>query len=326
MRRLTTIVEVRRAVAEARARGQRIALVPTMGALHDGHLSLVRQARDQADFVVVSIFVNPAQFAPHEDLDAYPRDLEADEARLAALDAGAPDVVFAPSVREVYPTARVTTVHVAELGDRLCGLARPTHFDGVTTVVTKLLHIVAPDVALFGRKDFQQLTIIGRMVADLDLPVEILGGRTVREPDGVAMSSRNAYLGDEDRLAARALSQALRAAVLAARGPQPVTAAFLGEVARRTLVSESRVTIDYLEVLHPESLEAVDGPTPLDLATSSGGEASGKHDEPTRWLVAAAAHVGPARLIDNVVIGDREDEDALLAATRQERPPARDDN
>lgn len=229
----------------------------------------------------------------------------------------------------------MTTVHVEQLGAVLCGRSRPTHFDGVTTVVTKLLHIVQPDVALFGRKDFQQLTILTRMARDLDLPVEVVGGRTVREPDGVAMSSRNVYLGPEDRIAARALSRALRAAVLAARrSPEAGTAekvGFLRDAARRILDDESRVTVDYLEVLDPFTLDgpkaegAADGPSPLDPATSSGGEAGtpeagatgGKHGETTRLLVAVAAFVGPARLIDNVVIGDADDEDALLAATRE---------
>ncbi|MFT5222194.1 MAG: pantoate--beta-alanine ligase [Glaciecola sp.] len=327
MQRVTTIADLRHAVAGARSAGARIGFVPTMGALHRGHLCLVEQMREHSDFVVVSIFVNPTQFAPTEDLAAYPRDIDADQAALASLGPHAPDLVFAPSVAEVYPTPGFTTVHVEGLGDRLCGASRPTHFDGVTTVVAKLLHMVKPDVAMFGRKDFQQLTVIRRMVADLNLDVDIQGGLTVREPDGVAMSSRNAYLSDQERLAARALSQALRAAVLAARGDLGPGAGaktnFLRAAAARRLADESLITLDYLEVLHPENLEPVGGPEPFDPATSSGGEAGnpretagGKHGQPTRMLVAIAAHVGPARLIDNVVIGDQQDEDALLAATQ----------
>lgn len=335
MQRVTTIAEVRDVVAGARRAGRRVALVPTMGALHRGHLSLVEQAHEHGDLVVVSIFVNPTQFGPGEDLDAYPRDLDGDEAKLASLGELAPHVVFAPEVDEVYPPGRprVTTVHVDQLGERLCGASRPGHFDGVTTVVAKLFNIVGPDVAVFGRKDFQQLAVIRRMVADLDIPVEVVGGRTVRETDGVAMSSRNAYLSGADREAARALSRALRAAVLAAREAQDAgirqNPDFLRDAAMRILDDESRVTVDYVEVLDPETLGVPnaetdpDGPTPLDPATSSGGEApdvpsgaeGGKRDVLTRLLVAVAAHVGPARLIDNVVTGDAADEDALLQAT-----------
>lgn len=302
MERVTTIAGVRAAVDEARAAGARVGLVPTMGALHAGHLSLVERCRDLADLVVVSIFVNPAQFGPGEDLDAYPRDLEGDEAALRALGAAAPDVVFAPPVEEVYPHERLTTVTVRGLSEVLCGVSRPTHFDGVTTVVTKLLNIVRPDVAVFGRKDFQQLTILRRMVADLDIPVEIVGGPIVREPDGVAMSSRNRYLDGDDRTAARALSRSLRAAVEAARaardrGERP-SAGDLHAAAARTLLAEPRVRTDYVEVLDPDRLSPPDPDAP-----------------PERLLVAVAAHVGAARLIDNVVVGDGVDEESLLAAT-----------
>jgi pantoate--beta-alanine ligase len=300
MKRVTTIAGVRAAVADARRGGARIGLVPTMGALHAGHLSLVERCRELAGLVVVSIFVNPTQFAPGEDLAAYPRDLEGDEAALRDLGEAAPDLVFAPSVEEVYPGERVTTVTVRGLNAVLCGVSRPTHFDGVTTVVAKLLNIVQPDVAVFGRKDFQQVTILRRMVADLDVPVEVVGGAIVREPDGVAMSSRNRYLGDDDRTAARALSRGLRAAVEAGRaardaGERP-DAEVLHAAAARTLRAEPGVRTDYVEVLDPDTLAP---PT----------------DDTDRWLVAVAAHVGAARLIDNVVVGDRVDEDALLAAT-----------
>ncbi|MBW3621293.1 MAG: pantoate--beta-alanine ligase, partial [Actinobacteria bacterium] len=270
------------------------------GALHAGHLSLVERCRDLADLVVVSIFVNPTQFGPGEDLDAYPRDLEGDEAALRRLGPATPELVFAPTVEEVYPREPLTTVSVRGLSSVLCGVSRPTHFDGVTTVVTKLFNIVRPDVAVFGRKDFQQLTILRRMVADLDQGVELVGGPIVREADGVAMSSRNRYLTGPDRAAARTLSRGLRAAVLAARdardaGEVPTTG-LLRDAATVTLAAEQRARIDYVEVLDPDTL----GPP---------------GDDADRWLVAVAAFVGPARLIDNVVVGERGDEDALLAAT-----------
>ncbi|MEX1177103.1 MAG: pantoate--beta-alanine ligase, partial [Nitriliruptor sp.] len=217
MQRLTTIAEVRAAVAEARRAGGRVALVPTMGALHEGHLALVRDASSRADLTVVSIFVNPTQFDRDDDLAGYPRDLEGDEAQLAGLGELAPQVVFAPDAAEVYPRPPVTTVHVAGLTDGLCGASRPGHFDGVATVCTKLFAIVQPDLAVFGRKDFQQLAVIRRVVADLDLPVEIVGGATVREPDGLAMSSRNRRLDTAERRSALCLSRALRSGVAVAR-------------------------------------------------------------------------------------------------------------
>jgi pantoate--beta-alanine ligase len=321
MRRVTTIADMRRAVAAAKAHGQRVGLVPTMGFLHRGHLSLVEQCHDHADLVVVSVFVNPAQFAPGEDLDAYPRDLEGDETKLAALGDRAPHLVFAPDVAEVYPRERLTTVSVRGLNHVLCGRSRPTHFDGVTTVVAKLFNIVAPDVAVFGRKDHQQLTIIRRMAEDLDQPVEVLGGAIVREPDGVAMSSRNVYLEGDERIAARALSGALRRAVAVARearagGTQP-TAGMLRDAAGVTLSAEPRVRTDYVEVLDPGSL------TPPDQRGEGvGGDGTAPRPDasaaPANLLVAVAAYVGAARLIDNVVIGDAADEERLLAATSDE--------
>ena len=191
-------------------RGLRVGLVPTMGYLHDGHRSLMRAARAATDFVVVTIFVNPLQFGAHEDLDTYPRDLAGD---LALCEAEGIDCVFSPSVAEMYPRPPLTTVHVAELTADLCGAARPTHFDGVTTVVAKLFAIVGPGAAFFGRKDAQQLAVVTRMADDLNLPVEVIGCPIVREPDGLAMSSRNAYLSPPDRAAALVLSHALRRAV-----------------------------------------------------------------------------------------------------------------
>jgi pantoate--beta-alanine ligase len=317
--RLTTIAEVREAVAEARRAGRTVALVPTMGALHAGHLELVREAARRADVTVVSVFVNPTQFDRADDLDAYPRDLAGDEAQLTALGADAPGYVFAPQVDEVYPRPPVTTVTVRGLTDRLCGASRPGHFDGVATVCTKLFSIVQPDLAVFGRKDFQQLTIVRRVVADLDIPVEIVGGATVREPDGLAMSSRNRRLDDDERRHALALSRALRAGVevaLAARRERrrldPVRVR--DEVAG-TLTAAPGVTVDYVEVLDPETLAPVPaepGGGPPDAAR---GEAGDGPPEADQLLVAVAAFVGPVRLIDNVVVGDTGDEDRLVTVT-----------
>jgi pantoate--beta-alanine ligase len=211
VRQVSTVAVLRAAVHEARVAGRRTVLVPTMGALHEGHLALVRLAAEHGDHTVVSIFVNPTQFDRREDLAAYPRDLDGDLAALRELGSATPAVVFAPTVAEIYPRPPLTSVRVAELTERLCGATRPGHFDGVATVVTKLLHLVQPDAAVFGRKDFQQLQVVRRLVADLDLPVAVLGAPTVREADGVAMSSRNRRLDAGGRQAARALSQALRA-------------------------------------------------------------------------------------------------------------------
>ena len=295
MRRLTTIDEVRREVAGHRAAGRRVALVPTMGFLHAGHHSLVRLAAERADVVVVSIFVNPTQFGPGEDLEAYPRDLAGDEAGLAALGDAAPTYTFVPSVDEMYPRPGVTTVSVRGLTDRLCGARRPGHFDGVATVVSKLHNIVQPDIAVYGRKDYQQLQVIRRVVADLDQPIDVVGGPIVREPDGLAMSSRNTYLDEDDRRAATVLSRALRHAVLTAReardDARPVTPGMIEEAVRVTIGAQPRARLDYVEVLEPSTL------APPDERRGEGREiATG--DAPL--LVAVAAHVGPARLIDNV--------------------------
>lgn len=317
MRRVTRIDELRAHVRAARTEGRVIGFVPTMGALHDGHLSLVRQAAAASDFVVVSIFVNPLQFGPNEDLDAYPRDVEADERLLAGLDAAAPALVFAPRVAEVYPRPMVTTVHVDGLTEGLCGAKRPGHFDGVTTVVAKLFSLVQPDRAFFGRKDFQQLQAIRRMVEDLNLPVAVVGLPTVREPDGLAMSSRNRYLAPDDRRAALALSEGLAQAVRTARSarsdgrppsPDAIRAAVTG-----TLTAESSLRIDYVEVVHPDTLRPPDQGGEDGVGTQTEAEATGA-ESPEQLLVAVAAFVGSARLIDNVVVGDQEDEDRILAA------------
>jgi pantoate--beta-alanine ligase len=313
VRRVTTITEVRAAVTGARAAGDTIGLVPTMGALHDGHLALVREAAARSGFVVVSVFVNPTQFDRPDDLAAYPRDLDGDETLLAALADRAPAVVFAPGTDEVYPRPPLTTVSVTSLTDRLCGASRPGHFDGVATVCTKLFSIVRPDLAVFGRKDFQQLQVVRRVVADLDLGVEVVAAPTVREHDGLALSSRNRRLDLDQRRAATTLSRALRAGVERARrdraaGTSADPHAVRDEVAA-TLTAAPGVDVDYIEVVDPDTL------VPPDAAR---GEAADVDPEPThedQLLVAVAAHVGPVRLIDNVVVGDQEDEDRLLAAT-----------
>jgi pantoate--beta-alanine ligase len=314
VRRVTTIAEVRAAVAAGRRAGQRIGLVPTMGALHEGHLSLVRLAASHADLVVVSIFVNPTQFDRADDLAAYPRDLDGDETALAALGGDAPALVFVPSASEVYPRPGRTTVHVRGLTDPMEGASRPGHFDGVTTVVTKLFNIVGPDLAVFGRKDVQQLQVIRRMVADLDVPVEIVPGPTVREEGGLALSSRNRRLGPAQRRSALTISRALAAAVRAARAirgaghaPDP---GVLREAALATLATAPEVDVDYVEVVDPDTLAPPDRPggegTDGVVGTSLAGS--------DRLIVAVAASVGPVRLIDNVEVGDRDDEERLLAA------------
>jgi pantoate--beta-alanine ligase len=261
----------------------RIGLVPTMGALHEGHLSLLRHARSDCDEIVMSLFVNPAQFAPSEDFDAYPRD-EARDARLA--EAAGATLLFAPSRDEVYPDGFATTVSVGGLGETLEGSERgPEHFSGVATIVTKLLNMVGPDVAYFGQKDAQQAVIIKRLVRDLDIATRIEICPTVREPDGLAMSSRNAYLDADERARAVGLSRALAAAERAAaageRDPARIKRAAEQELARHKIEPE------YIELVSPETLapvEMIAGPV----------------------LVAVAARVGAARLIDNTVIRTEE--------------------
>jgi pantoate--beta-alanine ligase len=281
---LRTKAELRAELAPARRAGSRIALVPTMGALHDGHLSLLREARRRGDVVVMSLFVNPSQFGPGEDLDSYPRDEKRD--LTLAEDEGV-DVVYAPPVDEVYPAGFNTTVEVSgELTEVLDGDPNrrgAEHFRGVTTVVAKLFNTVQPDVALFGQKDGQQAVVIRRMTRDLDFPVEIVVMPTVREPDGLALSSRNAYLAPSERERALALGRALRAAERAAAGGETSTATAL-EAARAELEAAG---------IEPEYLEARDA-ADLTPAQSFNGRPV---------LVAVAARVGRARLIDNLVIG-----------------------
>jgi pantoate--beta-alanine ligase len=273
-----TVADLRAQAGAWRRAGQRVGFVPTMGALHEGHLSLVRLARTRADHVVASIFVNPTQFGPNEDFDAYPRDEAGDAALLA--EAGC-DLVFAPSVAEMYPAGASTTVTVAGVSEPLDGLARPGHFAGVATVVTKLLNQCAPDLAVFGEKDFQQLQVIRRLVRDLDIPVEIVGGPTARAEDGLALSSRNAYLSAAERPIAGRLNVVLRDVLQRLRAGAPVEATEQRAVSDLLAAGFSKV--DYVEARVPETLARL-GP----------GPASG----PIRVL--AAAHLGRTRLIDNI--------------------------
>jgi pantoate--beta-alanine ligase len=249
-----------------RASGRRVALVPTMGALHEGHLSLVAEGRARADEVWVSIFVNPTQFDEASDLEAYPRTWEAD---LAACEAAGVDLVFAPTVVEMYPDGADTIVQAGALSRPLCGSARPGHFDGVTTIVSKLFLAAKPHVAVFGQKDFQQLAVIRRMVRDLNFDVEIVGGATVREPDGLALSSRNLRLDAEARAQAVVLPRALQAADAAALSGERDAETILALV-RRELEKAPRAVIDYAELRDPDSLEPapvrLEGPTLLALA------------------------------------------------------------
>jgi pantoate--beta-alanine ligase len=277
---IRSVAELRAHLTPHRRAGRTIALVPTMGALHDGHLSLIRAAREQCDVVVVSLFVNPAQFDEAADLDAYPRD----EARDFELAAGAgADVLFAPPVDEVYPPGFATTVSVAGITETLEGAERGrAHFDGVATVVTKLLNMAMPDVALFGQKDAQQATVIRRVVRDLDMPVRIEVRPTVREPDGLAMSSRNVHLDGDDRGRALALSRALHAARDAVLADGLREAEAVAARARSAMDAEG-VSPEYLAVVDPDTLVPV---THIDGTV----------------LVAVAARVGATRLIDNVLI------------------------
>jgi pantoate--beta-alanine ligase len=274
-----TIVDVRAACDDVRARGGSVGLVPTMGYFHEGHRSLMRAARAAHDMVVVSLFVNPTQFSPTEDLDAYPRDLDADTT--VAIAEGV-DVLFCPSVDEMYPDGARTTVHVAGLTEGLCGASRPGHFDGVTTIVAKLFAIVGPCTAYFGRKDAQQLAVVRRMATDLDLPVRVVGCPLVREPDGVAMSSRNSYLSSDDRRRATLLVRSLHAAADAVVSGERDARA-VRRILRQTLASEPAVRVDYAEVVDAATLEPVDRI---------------EHDT----LIALAAFVGKTRLIDNLTI------------------------
>jgi|SRR5215211_5819067 len=281
MRTLRTVAELRRSLAPERAAGHSVGLVPTMGYFHEGHLSLIRAARAGHDVLVVSLFVNPAQFGENEDLDAYPRD-EKRDSRLA--EAEGVDLLFAPPLEEVYPDGFDTTVSVGGLTSVLCGDPRrrgPEHFAGVTTVVTKLLNMVRPDAAYFGQKDAQQALVIRKLVRDLDIPVRIEVRPTVREPDGLALSSRNAYLSADERERALSLSRALRAAESTVAGGE-LDAARVLAAARREL-HEAGVEPEYLELRSSTDL------SPVERVNGS-------------TLLAVAARVGKARLIDNTIL------------------------
>ena len=278
---LSTIDEMRNASRAVRREGKLLGFVPTMGALHEGHLSLVRAARAASDVVAASIFVNPTQFGPNEDLAKYPRSFQRD---CEMLEREGLAFVFAPSVEEMYPAGAVTWVTVEELSGKLDGRSRPGHFRGVTTVVAKLFHITEPDKAFFGQKDAAQVAIIRRMVRDLNLPVEIMVCPIVREADGLAMSSRNAYLSPDERRQALVLNRSLlRVQELGGAGERDATR--LVAAGREEFARESAVRLDYFEVVDPETLDPV--------ANVSRGA-----------LVAVAAYVGATRLIDNVLLGE----------------------
>ncbi len=274
--RARSLASLRQALAKLRAKGERVALVPTMGALHDGHLSLVRLARRSADRVVVSIFVNPLQFGPHEDYSRYPRPAARDRALLAAEGV---DLLWAPQVQDIYPPGDRTRVFVEGLSDVLEGSSRPGHYTGVCTVVARLLNAVQPDQLWLGQKDAQQAVILERMAADLLIPVRILRGPTVREEDGLALSSRNAYLSHAERQQAVALSQGLAAAWILLKSGER-NSQRLASAIRREWDGYPLVREDYIAIVDPLTLE------PLKQVRGSA-------------LVAVAAHVGPARLIDN---------------------------
>jgi len=279
MKLVQTIAEMRTQSQAGRSHGSRLGLVPTMGALHEGHLSLVRAARQRSDTAAVSIFVNPTQFGPSEDFAKYPRDLERD---CALLEGEGVDIVFAPSVHEMYTSQNTTWVVVEGISDRLCGQSRPGHFRGVTTVVAKLFNAVRPDVVFFGQKDAAQVAVIKRMVRDLNLPVEIEVCAIVREPDGLALSSRNSYLSAEERKSALVLYRSLmRVHEEFARGERD--SAKLIASAKQEFEQKPGVRLDYFEIVDPDTLEAM--PTITRLA-----------------LVAVAAFVGKTRLIDNIIL------------------------
>ncbi len=269
------------AVRDVQRRGGRVGLVPTMGALHEGHVSLIEAARRRSDSVAVTIFVNPTQFGPNEDFEKYPSDTEAD---LAACEASGADIVFTPSVETLYPRGFETTIHVSGLTEGLCGAHRPGHFDGVTTIVAKLLNILPADEAFFGEKDYQQLLVIRRMVRDLNLPVEIAACPIVREKDGLACSSRNRYLSPSERSQAAVLSRALfsardRIAAGHKRVKELVTRI------RAEILTAGPAKIDYVEIVDAETLDSLT-----------------EVDRPAR--IVLAARIGPCRLIDNVDVNE----------------------
>jgi pantoate--beta-alanine ligase len=278
---LSTIPDLKSWTRSQRAAGRRIGFVPTMGFLHEGHLSLVDEARRRADVVVMSIFVNPLQFGPTEDLARYPRDLPRDRALASARGV---DALFVPSTEAMYPGGSEVRVTPGVAAERWEGAARPGHFAGVLTVVAKLFHLVEPDLACFGRKDVQQLMLIRQMVRDLDWPIEIIAAPTVREPDGLALSSRNAYLGAEDRKRALLLSRALEVAHQSWLAGE-ARAAAIEERMRQELQTQPQVAVEYIAIMEPETLAPVTTVDP-------------------RTVVAIAARVGGTRLIDNMDLAE----------------------
>jgi pantoate--beta-alanine ligase len=286
MKIVHTIKQVRQAVGNARQTNRKIGLVPTMGALHDGHGSLIEAAAKETDFVVVSIFVNPTQFGPAEDFDQYPRTLEAD-AQFCEKRGG--HLIFAPSAEEMYPFEQLTWVDMEKLSSSLCGANRPGHFKAVATVCTKLFNIVQADIAYFGQKDAQQAVIVRRMVSDLNLPLKIRICPIVRDPDGLAMSSRNSYLSPEERERALCLSQALKACEKQVIGGQMDVRILIDTMKG---IIEQKGQIDYISIVNNETLE------PLD-----------RIDE--KALVALAVHIGRTRLIDNFVIDLKKENKTL---------------
>jgi pantoate--beta-alanine ligase len=284
MKICSTIPEARTACRDSRADRKRLALVPTMGALHEGHLSLVRAAKAQCDAVAVSIFVNPTQFGPTEDLSKYPRPFDRD-CRL--LEKEGVDILFVPPVEEIYPRGqapdgKVTWVWVEGLSEKLDGRSRPGHFRGVTTIVSKLFHIVEPEAAFFGQKDAAQLAVIRRMVRDLNFAVEIVACPIVREADGLAMSSRNAYLNREERTRALVLQRSLQEVRLQFDAGERIAAKLIS-AAKEVFAREPQIALDYFEVVDPDTLDPVERIT-------------------QETLVAVAAYVGTTRLIDNLVL------------------------
>jgi pantoate--beta-alanine ligase len=279
MKVITSPTEIQSYCRSARADGRTIGLVPTMGFLHEGHLSLMRRARTENDLLVISIFVNPTQFGPSEDYKAYPRDLKHDSEMAAEVGV---DVIFAPAARDMYPDGYATFVNVERITEKMCGASRPGHFRGVTTVVAKLFNLVRPHKACFGQKDAQQAIVIKRMAADLNFDVEIVVMPTVREEDGIAMSSRNRYLSPEERQAALVLIRSLRMAESLVRSGQRDAAEISREM-RGMIETEPLAKIDYISIVNADTLD--------DLDTVDG-----------KTLIALAVFIGKTRLIDNVVL------------------------
>ncbi len=282
-----TIESVRQLVKAARSKGKNIGLVPTMGALHIGHISLIEAAVKQCDFVVVSIFVNPTQFGPGEDFEKYPRPLDAD---LKICRKAGVDVVFVPTQEQMYPSENLTWVNVEKLTESLCGQSRPIHFRGVTTVCAKLFNIVAPDVAFFGQKDVQQAIVIKRMVADLNMPLEIVICPTVRRPDGLAVSSRNKYLTEEQKKDATLIYKSLQKCREMIDAGTTDSEMIIAEM-RKILSQAPSIEIEYISIVDAETLQTIDPHTCLPTGRRGG-----------KVLAAVAVQIGSARLIDNILV------------------------